>query len=86
VPRSGAGLQARIAIGPEEFRPLGLDFATYTFERKGGAASRAVLKQFTAEVSFYRLDVKLAPKLVPPAHEEGEARIAAPPPREPTAG
>jgi outer membrane protein assembly factor BamB len=76
--RSGASLQALKPLGPDVFSPLGLDFATYAFERKGRLVYRVVLKQYTAEVSFYRLESKPVPKLVTPPREDSEARVAAP--------
>jgi hypothetical protein len=76
IRRSGASHQALEPTGPDTFRPLGLDFATWSFERKDGSAYRAILKQYTAEISFYRLDSKSEP--ITPAREEGEVRIAAP--------
>ncbi len=76
--RSRAVQYALRPVGPDSFRTLGLDYATYAFERKGGAVYRLVLKQFTAEVSYYRLSAKPAPKAIKPANEENAARIAAP--------
>src|SRR5207249_788297 len=52
-------------VGPDTFSPLGLEFATYTFERKGGSVYRVILKQFTAEVSFYNLEKALAKPVTP---------------------
>jgi outer membrane protein assembly factor BamB len=73
-----AGRQALRPAGPDTFRPLGLDFATYTFERKGSSVYRVILKQYTAEVSFYRLDTKPVTKPAGPPREDGDARAAAP--------
>jgi outer membrane protein assembly factor BamB len=78
IRRSGASYQALGPAGPDTFRPLGLDFASYVFERKDGSAYRAVLKQYTAEVSYYRLDSKSVATPITPPREEGEVRIAAP--------
>jgi outer membrane protein assembly factor BamB len=78
IRRAGASHQALKPAGPDTFRPLGLDFATYTFERKGGPASRVVLKQYTAEVSFYRLESQPGPKAVNLPREDGEVQVAAP--------
>ena len=78
IRRSGASHQALKPAGPDTFSPIGLDFATYAFERKGGSVYRVILKQYTAEVSFYRLESKLVPKPVNPPREDGEVRVAAP--------
>jgi outer membrane protein assembly factor BamB len=78
IRRSGAGHQALKPTGPNTFGPLGLDFATYTFERNGESVSRVILKQYTAEVSFYRLENKPPPRPVHPPREDGEVRILAP--------
>src|SRR5262249_19134713 len=43
-----------------------------------GSVYRVVLRQYTAEVSFYRLDSKPLPKPVNPPREDGAARVAAP--------
>jgi outer membrane protein assembly factor BamB len=69
VRRAGAGGQALKPTGAGSFRPLGLEFATYTFERKGNSADRVILKQYTAEVSFYRLE-GAAPKAANPPRED----------------
>jgi outer membrane protein assembly factor BamB len=74
----GASHQVLRPTGPDTFSPLALDFATYAFERKGGSVYRVILKQYTAEVSFYRLEIKPVPKPVNPPREGGEARAAAP--------
>jgi outer membrane protein assembly factor BamB len=74
--RRGASHQALQPAGPGTFRPLGLEYSSYAFERKGGAAYRVVLKQYTAEVSFYRLDAAAAKPGTP--REDGAARVAAP--------
>jgi outer membrane protein assembly factor BamB len=74
--RSGAPHQALKPKGPDAFRPLGLDFAAYVYERKGGSVYRVILKQFTAEVSFYRLEAKPAPAA--PAADDAAARVASP--------
>jgi outer membrane protein assembly factor BamB len=75
---SGASREALTPTGPNTFRPLGLDSATYTFERKGGAVYRVILKRYTAEISYYRLDVKPVSKSVKPLREDGNVPVAAP--------
>jgi outer membrane protein assembly factor BamB len=77
IRRSGSH-QALQPVGPDAFRPLGLDFPTYVFERKDEGVQRLILKQFTAEISFFRSETKPAPKLVNPPREDGEIRAAAP--------
>jgi outer membrane protein assembly factor BamB len=76
IRRFGPSREALRPAGADTFRPLGLDFATYAFERKGGSVYRVVLKQFTAEVSFYRLEGEPVPKAVRPPRGGGEARPA----------
>jgi outer membrane protein assembly factor BamB len=74
----GGSHQALRAAGPDTFRPLGLGFVTYAFERKGGSVYRAVLKQYTAEVSYYRLEAPPVPRAVRPPRPGSDARAAAP--------
>jgi outer membrane protein assembly factor BamB len=76
--RRGGVRQAGKPIGLDTFSSLGLDAVTYTFERKGGSAYRAVLKQYTAEVSFYRLEARPVAKPAAPPRDDGDARAAAP--------
>jgi outer membrane protein assembly factor BamB len=76
--RSGTSRQALTPAGPDTFRPLGLDFVTYVFERKGGSVYRMILKQYTAEVSFYRLESKPVAKPINLPGEDGAYRVAAP--------
>jgi hypothetical protein len=78
IRRFGASHQALKPTGPDTFSPLGLDFATYAFERKGGSVYRVILKQYTAEVSFYRLEIKPVSKPVNPPPEHGPVRVATP--------
>jgi outer membrane protein assembly factor BamB len=75
--RFGSSRQALKPTGQDTFGLLGLDFATYTFERKGGSVYRVVLKQHTAEVSFYSLDMKPVPMPINPPSEGHEVRVAA---------
>ncbi|HZY86147.1 MAG TPA: PQQ-binding-like beta-propeller repeat protein [Gemmataceae bacterium] len=75
---SGSSRQALKPNGPDAFSPLGLDFATYVFERKGESAYRVTLKRYTAEISYYRLEAGPAPRTVNLPRESGEARVAAP--------
>jgi outer membrane protein assembly factor BamB len=77
ISRAGAH-QALRPAGPDTFRPLGMDFATYSFERKGGSVYRVVLKQFTAEVSFYRLEARPVTRPATPPREDAEVRVALP--------
>jgi outer membrane protein assembly factor BamB len=81
------GLQARRSYGAiqllrpadaSSFKPLGIDATSYTFERKGEQVYRVVLKYFTAEASFYRLESKPVAKPAGPPGDEGEARIDTP--------
>jgi outer membrane protein assembly factor BamB len=76
--RPGGSHQALQPAGPDSFRPLGLDAPTYAFERKGGSVPRVVLKQYTAEVAFYRLETKPVARPVKLPREDGKARAAAP--------
>ena len=78
IRRSGATRQALRPTGPDTFRPLGLDLPTYAFERKGASADRVVLRKYTAEISFYRLDNKPVPKPVASPREDTDIRVAAP--------
>jgi outer membrane protein assembly factor BamB len=78
VRRGGGARQALRPTGPGTFSPLGLDFATYAFEQKAGSVYRVVLKQFTAEVSFYHLKSRPVAKPANPPREDGEVRVAAP--------
>jgi outer membrane protein assembly factor BamB len=78
IRRAGGAFQALKAIAPDSFRPLGLDYATYAFERKGGSVYRVILKQFTAEVSFYRLEVKPVAKSAPVPGEDNDVRAVTP--------
>jgi outer membrane protein assembly factor BamB len=75
--RAGSSRQALRQTGMDTFTPLGLDFVSYAFERKGGSVYRVILKQFTAEISFYRLENERVPKPVHSPREEGEVRVAA---------
>jgi len=76
--RRGGSHQALQPAGSDTFRPLGLDSLTYVFQRNGGVVDRVILKLYTAEISFYRLETKPAPKLVHQPHEDGKAHVAAP--------
>jgi outer membrane protein assembly factor BamB len=76
--RSAGSRQALQPAGPNTFRPLGLDSPTYTFVRKGQSVDQVILKQFTAEVSFYRLEARPVPKPINPPREDGAARVVAP--------
>jgi outer membrane protein assembly factor BamB len=76
--RRGGGRQAVKPTGPDTFSVLGLDAVTYTFERRGGSVYRAVLKQYTAEVGFYRLKARPVAKPAAPPRDDGDARAAAP--------
>jgi outer membrane protein assembly factor BamB len=76
IRRAGAAHQTLKAIGPDTFRPLGLDYASYAFERKGSSVYRVILKQFTAEVSFYRLEVRPVAKAA--QREDNDSRVVAP--------
>ncbi len=60
-----------IPTGPDTFSPLGLDAVTYTFERKAGAVDRVVLRQYTAEVRYYRAAARPEPKPVAPPKDDG---------------
>jgi outer membrane protein assembly factor BamB len=78
VIRRAGSAQALKAVGPDTFRPLGLDYASYAFEHKGGSVYRVILKQYTAEVSFYRLEAKPVAKLAKAAQEDNDGRTAVP--------
>jgi outer membrane protein assembly factor BamB len=81
VLETGLAIGSRQALkpkGPDTFSPLGLDFTTYAFERKGASVYRVVLKRYTGEVSYYRLDAQPVPTAVKAPREDGEARAAAP--------
>jgi outer membrane protein assembly factor BamB len=67
-----------IPTGPDTFSPLGLDAVSYTFERKAGAVDRVVLRQYTAEVRYYRLEAKPDPKPVNPPKDNGGGLVAGP--------
>jgi outer membrane protein assembly factor BamB len=76
--RRGLSHLALKPTGTDTFSPLGMDFVTYTFERKGDSVYRVILKQYTAEVSFYRLEVKPVANLAIPPREESAAHAATP--------
>jgi outer membrane protein assembly factor BamB len=57
-------LQALRQSGPDAFRSLGVDVPTYVFQRKNGSVDRMVLKQFTAEVNYYRIESSRDPEPV----------------------
>ncbi|HZV05204.1 MAG TPA: PQQ-binding-like beta-propeller repeat protein [Gemmataceae bacterium] len=78
IRRAAGSYQALQPVGPDAFRPLGLDFPTYVFERKDGGVQRLIQKQFTAEVILFRSETKPAPKLVTPPREDGKVHTAAP--------
>jgi outer membrane protein assembly factor BamB len=75
---SGGSRQHLTSTGPDTFSPLGLEFARYTFERKAGSAYRVILKRYTGEVSYYRLDAHSVAKAVKPPREGENALVAAP--------
>jgi outer membrane protein assembly factor BamB len=75
--RSGSSHQALKPTAGDSFLPLGLEFPTYTVERKSGSVYRVILKQFTAEISFYRLETEPVAKSVLPMREDGEIHVAA---------
>lgn len=78
IRRAGGSHQALQPAGPDTFRPLGLDSSAYVFQRKDGVVHRVILKLYTAEISFYRLETKPAPKLVNLPREDGKVHTAAP--------
>lgn len=62
VARRG-GLQLLRPTGTADtFTVLGSDAARVRFERTGGTAARLVFKQFTSEITFYRVETKPIPK------------------------
>src|SRR5262245_32768559 len=64
--------------GKDACRPLGVDGATFRFERKGEQAQGFVMTRYTAEVSYYREDTKPVAKPIGAPVEAGEVRITAP--------
>lgn len=78
IRRSGVGRRALKPIAPDTFQTLGMEFATYAFERKGAAVYRVVLKQYTAEISYYRLDATPVAKAVKSPGDDGALGAVAP--------
>lgn len=82
-----AGLAIRGALGPaqylkhldkDRFTNYGVGDSEFVFERKDNIVSRVVLKRFTAEYSFYRVEDKPVAKPTPPVIDVGEGRAVAP--------
>jgi outer membrane protein assembly factor BamB len=78
IRRAAGSYQALQPVGTDTFRPFGLEFPTYAFERKDGVVHRLIQKQFTAEAILFRSETKPAPKLVTPPQEDGKVHTAAP--------
>lgn len=76
--RRGGSRRALKPAGSDTFRPLGSESATYVFHRNGGAVDRTILKLYTAEIAYYRLETKPAPKVIAPPREDGKFHVAAP--------
>jgi outer membrane protein assembly factor BamB len=76
--RRGNTRQALRPIGPDAFHPLGLDYITYSFDRKGEAVYRVILKQFTAEISYYRPEQTPVAKASNRPREDGATHVATP--------
>jgi outer membrane protein assembly factor BamB len=71
--RRGNSHQVLKSTDSGAFRPLGLAAATYTFDRKGDAVYRVVLKQYTAEISYYRLAARSLPASSKPVRDDAVA-------------
>jgi outer membrane protein assembly factor BamB len=76
--RRGTSREALTRLAPDMFATLGMEYATYTFERKGSAVYRVVLKQFTAEISYYRLDATPAAKATGKPRDDGTVGAVVP--------
>ena len=59
-----AGQQVLQPTGPDAFRVLGQEAVTFVFERRENSGAKVVMRQFTSEISFYRLESKPLPKVV----------------------
>lgn len=77
VLRRGGGLSLLRPAGPDAFTPLGADVPRVRFERAGGAAARAVVSQYTSELTFYRVETKPVAKPTGAA-VGGTGRVVAP--------
>jgi hypothetical protein len=64
--------------GADTFSTLGLDAISYAFERKGDRATRLVLRMFTAEITFYRLESKSVTRPARELAEDEEPALGAP--------
>jgi outer membrane protein assembly factor BamB len=65
------------SIGQDRFQPVGLD-ATYTFVRKGPRVVQVIVKYYTSEVTYYRLDTKPIATPAPGPRDDGVAAVATP--------
>jgi outer membrane protein assembly factor BamB len=79
VHRGGAGgVSVLTPKGSDVFEPVGQEQSTYRFEREGDKASRLIVKRFTAEMNFFRSELKPAPKVTAAAQDTADAKVAAP--------
>jgi outer membrane protein assembly factor BamB len=59
------------------FQPVGRPELTLSFERAGKQVPRLIVRRYTSEISYYRLDAAAAPKAVAEIIEPGIVRVAA---------
>jgi len=81
------GVMTRGSVGPgqvlkhvegDRFVPLGSDSSSLTFERQDRSIRRVIMRRFTAEISYYRVESKPIANVVAPPKDVGDVRIAEP--------
>jgi len=77
VVRRGGQLILR-PTGPDAFTVLGQNAVSFAFERKGETGTKVVMRQYTSEISFYRLETKPLPKVADPPQDAGKAQAIKP--------